>query len=92
MPIRKRRSKTRNFLGQHEAESQEAGTAHRLLAKAREGLYVSEKNNRSLAVKEYGLWRYEPWLHHKNHVILANISVPSSVKREYLLYEQHNVA
>ena len=47
----KQEEQNQNFLGQHEAESQEAGTAHRLLAKAREGLYVSERNNRSLAVK-----------------------------------------
>lgn len=35
--LQKEEEQNQNFLGQHEAESQEAGTAHRLLAKAREG-------------------------------------------------------
>lgn len=44
----KEEEQNQNFLGQHEAESQEAGIAHRLLAKAREGLSVSGRNNRRL--------------------------------------------
>ena len=49
----------KNFLGQHEAESQAAGTTHRLLANAREeGLSVSQKNNHRVWLLR--VWPLEP--------------------------------
>ena len=44
----KEEEQNQNFLGQHEAKSREAGTAHKLLAKARDGLSVSGRNNQRL--------------------------------------------
>lgn len=94
----KEEEQNQNFLGQHEAESQEAGTAHRLLAKAREGLSVSGRNNRRLWLLR--VWPLELWTMVPPQescdfwqvIQLSNVSVSSSVKRKYLLYEQQNVA
>lgn len=62
MPIRKK-EQNQNFLGQHEAKSREAGTAHRLLAKARERTLCQwEEQSKTVAVKSMvsGAMNYGP--------------------------------
>lgn len=51
---------SKNLLGQHEAKSQEIGTTHRFLAKAREGFCVSRKNSHT--VWWLRVWPLEPWI------------------------------